>query len=71
VVQATTKLFIDGKPVESKAKEWIDVINPVRVSPRVSSLGVLNCPRMMGKLKQTFLRDTWKTRPLYFLAELV
>lgn len=27
--QATTKLFLDGQFVESKAKNWIDLHNPV------------------------------------------
>jgi len=27
--QPTTKLFLDGKFVESKASEWIEVFNPV------------------------------------------
>lgn len=27
--QPTTKLFIDGKFVESKTTEWIDIHNPV------------------------------------------
>lgn len=28
-LQPTTKLFIDGKFVESKTTEWIDIHNPV------------------------------------------
>lgn len=27
--QATTKLFIDGKFIESKTSEWLDIHNPV------------------------------------------
>lgn len=27
--QPTTKLFIDGKFIESKTSEWIDIHNPV------------------------------------------
>jgi len=27
--QPTTKLFLDGKFVESKTNEWIDLYNPV------------------------------------------
>lgn len=30
-LQPTTKLFIDGKFVESKTSEWLDVHNPVSV----------------------------------------
>lgn len=32
-LQPTTKLFIDGKFVESKTSEWLDVHNPVSASP--------------------------------------
>lgn len=31
--QPTTKLFIDGKFVESKTSEWLDIHNPVSFSP--------------------------------------
>ena len=30
--QPTTKLFIDGKFVESKTNKWIDLHNPVRIA---------------------------------------
>lgn len=40
--QPTTKLFIDGKFVESKTTEWIDIHNPVSemASAYIPTIGV-------------------------------
>lgn len=36
--QPTTKLFIDGKFVESKTSEWLDIHNPVSISNGLARL---------------------------------
>lgn len=40
--QPTTKLFIDGKFVESKTTEWIDIHNPVSemASAHIPTIGL-------------------------------
>lgn len=35
-LQTTTKLFIDGKFVESKSSEWLDIHNPVSTHSETS-----------------------------------
>lgn len=38
--QPTTKLFIDGKFIESKTSEWLDIHNPVSI--RSNSVSMKN-----------------------------
>jgi len=40
--QPTTKLFLDGKFVESTTNEWIDVFNPVSKDVKLEFLFIVN-----------------------------
>lgn len=50
--QPTTKLFIDGKFVESKSNEWIDILNPVS---EAGFLFVLKKDCIVDNIKKYFL----------------
>ena len=47
LLQPTTKLFLNGKFVESKATEWIDVHNPVSAQDGVCYSGASSLFRML------------------------
>jgi malonate-semialdehyde dehydrogenase (acetylating)/methylmalonate-semialdehyde dehydrogenase len=59
-LQATTKLFINGQFVESKAKEWIDVHNPAtnEVVTRVPCTTQDEMESAVAAAKEAF--KTWK-----------
>uniref|UniRef100_A0A7S0RJ47 methylmalonate-semialdehyde dehydrogenase (CoA acylating) n=2 Tax=Pyramimonas obovata TaxID=1411642 RepID=A0A7S0RJ47_9CHLO len=61
---STTKLFIDGKQVESKAKEWIDVINPATqdVVSRVPCTTPEEFNAAVQSSKDAF--DKWRVTPV-------
>ena len=67
----TVKLLIDGKFVESKAKEWRDVVNPAtqEVLARVPMCGKDEVDEAVASAAKAF--KTWKNTPIGARARIM
>jgi len=69
--QATVKLFLDGKFVESSARDWRDVVNPAtqQVLARVPMCGADEVDRAVKSAADAF--KTWKNTPIAQRARIM
>ncbi len=68
---ATVKLLIDGKLVDSQAREWRDIVNPAtqEVLARVPMCGAADVDRAVRSAAQAF--KTWKNTPIGARARIM